>query len=152
MKRPRADGAAPEDRGERLGEARGLPAFFPALGMTIEETGAERVVVRMDVPDQFTTPYGAIHGGILAALIDTVGGMVVASKLTPADRIATHSLNVNYVSFVRERSCRCTGRLLALARTVATVEVEVRREDDTLAAKALGVYGIFRNKNVAGGR
>jgi len=136
-----------EERVERLRENRELPAFFPALGMTVQEIGSERVVVRMQVPDAFYTPYGAIHGGIVAALMDTVGGMVVATHLTPADRTATHSLNVNYTSFVRERSCLCIGRLLAMARNVATVELEVTREDGTLAAKALGAYGIFRNKN-----
>jgi uncharacterized protein (TIGR00369 family) len=136
-----------DDRRERLEEARELPAFFAALGMTVEEFGPERVVVRMDVPDAFYTPYGAIHGGVVAALIDTVGGMVVAMKLTPADRTATHALNINYLSFVKERSCVCVGRMLAMARNVATVELEVVREDGTLAAKALGAFGIFRDKN-----
>jgi len=136
-----------DDRRERLLENRELPAFFSALGMSVEEIGPERVVVRMDVPVAFYTPYGAIHGGIVAALMDTVGGMVVATRLTPADRTATHSLNVNYTSFIRERHCRCVGRMLALARNVATVELEVLRPDGSLAAKALGAYGIFRNKN-----
>ena len=83
----------------------------------------------------------------VAALMDTVGGMVVATHLTPYDRTATHSFNINYTSFVREKSCRCIGRLLAMARNVATVEIEVVREDGALAAKALGAFGIFRNKN-----
>jgi uncharacterized protein (TIGR00369 family) len=136
-----------DDRAQRLRENRQLPPFFSALGMTVEEIGRERVVVRMDVPEAFYTPYGAIHGGVIAALMDTVGGMVVATHLTPADRTATHSFNINYTSFVREKSCRCIGRLLAMARNVATVEIEVVREDGTLAAKALGAFGIFRNKN-----
>jgi uncharacterized protein (TIGR00369 family) len=136
-----------DDRADRLRENRELPPFFSALGMTVEEIGADRVVVRMDVPEAFYTPYGAIHGGVLAALMDTVGGMVVATQLTPADRTATHSFNINYTSFVREKSCRCVGRVLAMARNVATVEIEVLREDGTLAAKALGAFGIFRNKN-----
>ncbi len=136
-----------DDRKRRLEEARDLPAFFPALGLSVEEIGPERVVVRMDVPDHFYTPFGAIHGGIVGALMDTVGGMVVAMKLTPADRTATHSISINYTSFVRERTCVCIGRMLAMARNVATVELEVRRPDGTLAAKALGAYGIFRDKN-----
>jgi uncharacterized protein (TIGR00369 family) len=136
-----------DDRAQRLRENRELPPFFSALGMTVEEIGRERVVVRMDVPEAFYTPYGAIHGGVIAALMDTVGGMVVATHLTPADRTATHSFNINYTSFVREKSCRCVGRLLAMARNVATVEIEVVREDGTLAAKALGAFGIFRNRN-----
>jgi len=136
-----------DDRQDRLVQGRELPAFFPALGLVVEEIGPERVVVRMDVPEHFTTPYGAVHGGIVGALIDTVGGMVVAMKLTPADRTATHQLTVTYTSFVREKTCRCVGRLLAIARQTATVELEVLREDGTLAAKALGTFGIYRNKN-----
>ena len=137
-----------DDRAERLTENRDLPAFFPALGMIVEEIGLERVVVRMEAPETFITPFGAIHGGILGALMDTVGGITVATHLTPADRTATHSITIHYTSFVRERSCVCIGRLLAMAKNVATVELEVRRNDGTLAAKALGTFGIFRNKNV----
>jgi uncharacterized protein (TIGR00369 family) len=136
-----------DDRKERLVENRDLPPFFSALGMSVEEIGAERVVVRMDVPDAFWTPFGAIHGGILGALMDTVGGITVATRLTPADRTATHSITIHYTSFVRERTCTCIGRLLAMAKNVATVELEVRRTDETLAAKALGTFGIFRDKN-----
>ncbi len=136
-----------DDRAKRLRENRELPPFFSALGMTVEEIGTERVAVRMDVPEAFYTPYGAIHGGVIAALMDTVGGMVVATHLTPADRTATHSFNISYTSFVREKSCRCIGRLLAMARNVATVEIEVVREDGKLAPKAPGAFGIFRNKN-----
>jgi len=135
------------DHLQPLRDNRGLPAFFDAFGMTIEELTAEQVVVRIDVPDAFYTMYGAIHGGLLAAVMDTVGGMVVASHISQADRTATHSFNLNYVSFVRDRSCKCVGRLLAKAQNMATVEIEVRRNDGKLAVKALGTFGIFRNKN-----
>jgi uncharacterized protein (TIGR00369 family) len=136
-----------DHRTEQLTENRDLPAFFPALGMTVEEISVEKVVVRMKVPDVFWTPFGAIHGGILGALMDTVGGITVATQLTPADRTATHSITIHYTSFVRERTCVCIGRLLAKGKNVATVELEVRRDDGSLAAKALGTFGIFRNKN-----
>ena len=135
------------DHLQPLRDNRDLPAFFDAFGMTIEEIGPEQVVVRIDVPDAFYTMYGAIHGGLLAAVMDTVGGMVVASHITFADRTATHSFNLNYVSFVRDRSCKCIGRLVAKAQNHATVEVEVLRNDGKLAVKALGTFGIFRNKN-----
>ena len=133
-----------------LRENRDLPAFFRAFGMTIEEIGPEQVVVRIDVPDEFYTMYGAIHGGLLAAVMDTVGGMVVAAHITFADRTATQSFNLNYVSFVRDRSCKCVGRLIAKGESVATVEIEVLRNDGRLAVKALGTFGIFRNKNKSG--
>ena len=133
-----------------LRENRGLPPFFEAFGMTIEEISPEQVVVRIDVPDAFYTMYGAIHGGLLAAVMDTVGGMVVASHITSVDRTATHSFNLSYVTFVRDRSCKCVGRLLAKAQNVATVEIEVLRLDGKLAVKALGTFGIFRNKNKTG--
>lgn len=136
-----------DDRRERTEEVLELPPFFAALGYSVEELGEDRVVFRMDAPKSFYTPYGAVHGGIVAALMDTVGGAVVAMKLTPADRIATHSLQVSFTSFVREPSCRCIGRLVAMGRSVATVEIEVRKEDGTVAAKGLGTFGIFRNKN-----
>src|SRR6266571_5130282 len=74
-----------------------------SIGLTIEHADAEGAVVRMDVPDALMSPFGAVHGGFIAALLDTGFGIALHRRLDAADRIATHTLNVTYVAFSREQ-------------------------------------------------
>ena len=43
------------------------------LGMRFIETGSERVVAEIELGEHLTTLGGAVHGGTLMALADTVG-------------------------------------------------------------------------------
>jgi acyl-CoA thioesterase len=127
-----------------------LPEFFHFLGMSVVEVSAQEAVLRMDVPKGFRSPYDRVHGGAIAALIDTAFGVVVAVRLGPSGRTATHELNVNYVSFATEHTLVATARVLGMGRTVATVEGEVRTDTGRLVAKALGTFGVFRKDGRVG--
>jgi uncharacterized protein (TIGR00369 family) len=122
-----------------------MPTFMDALGLSIERADEHEAVVRMDVPDNLMTPFGAVHGGVTAALIDTGFGVAITRRLTDADRIATHSLTVTYVSFSHEQVLLCRARVVSLRRSVALVEGEVVTAGGTLVAKALGTFGVRRH-------
>lgn len=123
-----------------------LPEFFHFLGMSPVELSQEQCTIRMDVPKAFRSPFDRVHGGAIAALIDTALGVAVAVQLGLNARTATHELSVSYISFAPEHTLLCTSRVLGMGRTVATVEGEVRTEDGRLVAKALGTFGVFRKK------
>ena len=121
-----------------------LPPFMTLLGFGIERADEHEAVVRMDVPDALMSPFGAVHGGAIAALFDTGLAMAIARRLVTADRIATHNLNVTYVAFSREQLLYCRARVLSLRKSVAHVEGEVTTGDGALIAKGLGTFGVRR--------
>jgi uncharacterized protein (TIGR00369 family) len=121
-----------------------LPNFWHVFGLSIERADTEEVVLRMDVPDALMSPFGAVHGGVIAALFDTGLAVAVARHLGPEDRIATHNLAVSYVAFSTEQVLRCHARVVSLRRSVAVAEAEVRSATDVLVAKALGTFGVRR--------
>jgi uncharacterized protein (TIGR00369 family) len=49
------------------------------LGMRFVEVGPERVIAELDIADALTTVGGAVHGGTLMALADTVGAAGTAA-------------------------------------------------------------------------
>jgi acyl-CoA thioesterase len=124
----------------------GLPGFWELLGFTIERADESEAVLRMDVPETLLSPFGTVHGGVIATLFDTGLAVAIARRLDPEDRIATHNLNVTYVAFTRDRVLRCRARVVSLRRTVAVSEGEVLAGDGTLVAKALGTFGIRRTR------
>jgi uncharacterized protein (TIGR00369 family) len=97
----------------------------------------------MDVAEPLLTPFGTVHGGSIATLCDTALAVAIARRLAPADRIATHNLNVTYVAFARERTLHCRARVVSLRRSIAVAEGEVEA-GGRLVAKALGTFGVRR--------
>ena len=121
-----------------------MPDFMQALGFSIERTDEHEAVLRMDVPDVLMSPFGTVHGGAIAALFDTGLAVAIARHLDAADRIATHNLNVSYVTFAREQCLRCHARVVSLRTAVAIAEGEVLTAAGGLVAKAVGTFGIRR--------
>ena len=121
------------------------PAFMQMLGFSIDKADEHEAVLRMDVPDDLITPLGTVHGGVIAALFDTGLAIAIARRLSGLDRIATHSLTVNYVAFSKEQVLFCRARVLSLRRSVAMVEGEVVAESGALVAKALGTFAVRRH-------
>jgi acyl-CoA thioesterase len=121
-----------------------LPGFWQLLGFAIEHADETAAVLRMDVPEALLSPFGTVHGGVIATLFDTGLAVAIARRLDPGDRIATHNLNVTYVTFTRDRTLRCRARVVSLRRTVAVAEGEVIASDGTVVAKALGTFGVRR--------
>ena len=122
-----------------------MPAFMEVLGLSIERADAAEAVVRMDVPDALMSPFGSVHGGFIAALFDTALAIAIHRRLDDGDRIATHNLNVTYVSFAREQHLVCRATVLTLRRAVAVAEGQVLTAGGALVAKAVGTFGVRRD-------
>lgn len=120
------------------------PGFWALLGCAVEAVHDDGVTVRMDVPDAFLSPFGTVHGGVIATLVDTALAVAVTRQLGAGDRVATHQLGVSYVTLTRVRRLRCRARVTSLRRAVASVEGEVTDDDGTLIAKALATFGVRR--------
>ena len=122
----------------------GMPPFMQLLGLSIDRADEQEAVVRMDVPDALMTPFGAVHGGVIAALFDTGLAIAISRRLAPADRLATHNLNVTYVAFSKEQLLFCRARAVSVKKSVAVSEGEVVTAAGTLIAKAVGTFGVRR--------
>ena len=114
------------------------------LGLAVEHADEHEAVLRMDVPDALMSPFGAVLGGMVAALFDTGLAIAVARRVGAGDRIATHNLNVTYVAFSRDQVLFCRSRVVSVRQSVAVAEGEVTTAGGDLVAKALGTFGVRR--------
>jgi uncharacterized protein (TIGR00369 family) len=115
------------------------------LGIAVERADRDGAVLRMDVPDALMSPFGQVLGGAIATLFDTALAIAVARHLEPADRVATHTLNVSWVAFSRDQRLVCRAHLVSLRRSIAVSEGEVVDATGALLAKALGTFGVHRH-------
>ncbi|HMC51533.1 MAG TPA: PaaI family thioesterase [Acidimicrobiales bacterium] len=114
--------------------AAGLPGF---LGAELTEFGPGRLVARMDVRDDLLTPFGNIHGGVMAALVDHVLGCVLYPLMERGQWAATTEFKLNYLAPVSGGLLVAESTVLAMTKRTAVVRVEVTN-GDRLACVAQG--------------
>lgn len=61
-----------------------------------------RVVLKMRVNKSHLQVHGVVHGGVLAALADTAGGLATYMACPPGTRVATIEMKINYLEAVEE--------------------------------------------------
>jgi uncharacterized protein (TIGR00369 family) len=113
-----------------------------------ELAGAEpgRVVLRMRVNKRHKQVHGVVHGGVLAALADTAGGLVTYMSLPRVKRVATIEMKINYLESVEGGTVEAEARLIRAGRHVAVVDCDIRDDNKRLVGKALMTFfvGAFR--------
>ncbi|TMA38077.1 MAG: PaaI family thioesterase [Deltaproteobacteria bacterium] len=114
--------------------ATGLPAY---LGIRIVEITPGRLVAAMDVRDELLTPFGALHGGVMAGLVDHALGCVLYPLMERGQWAATTEFKVNYLAPVRGGTIVAESTVLSLGRRTAVIRVEVTNGDQ-LACVAQG--------------
>jgi len=112
----------------------GLPKY---LGIRLVEFTAGRLVAEMDVREELKTPFGNLHGGVMAALVDHVLGVVAYPLMRRGQWAATTEFKLNYLAPVSAGSLRAESQVVSMTRTTAIVRVEVSN-GDRLACIAQG--------------
>lgn len=88
------------------------------------------------------------HGGMLATIMDSVGGIVGMTHLTSfEDKMATIDLRVDYLKGAKEGGIVVEGEIVRLGNRILVTRMKVWNEDETeLLAEGKGVYNFIRMK------
>ena len=74
-----------------------LPPAVRTLGIEPVEAEPGQVSFALELGEFHLNPFGIVHGGVLAALLDTAMGCAVHSLLPPAVGYVTGELNVRFL-------------------------------------------------------
>lgn len=114
--------------------ATGLPQY---LGVEIVKAGPGQMTATMAVRNELLTPFGSLHGGVMAGLVDHVLGCVLYPVMQRGQWAATTEFKLNYLAAVRGGTLVAESTVLAFTKRTAVVRVEVRN-DGQLACVAQG--------------
>ena len=111
------------------------------LGFSLEAIDRGWAVLRLKAGTQHKQIHGVVHGGILAALADTVGAMASYTVVPQGTGIATIEMKINYLEPVPVGLVRAEAHVLRVGRNFIVTECDVFTPTGKLGAKALITYG-----------
>ena len=137
---------AVEELRERLESSNTAKQF----GFRLAEAEPGRVVLQVHVDERHKQVHGVVHGGVLAALADTAGGLATYMACPRGTRVATIEMKINYLESVEGGIVHAEARVVRLGAHIAVVDCDVR-DDRRLVGKALMTFfvGPFKRNRQA---
>lgn len=110
-------------------------APYPQLvGMTLAAIDFDRCRIEMDLGERHLQPFGIVHGGVLATLIDTATFWAGFLRLPDDAGLVNVDLKLNYLKAVTRGQLRAEGRCLRAGRQISYTEASVYDEAGELVA------------------
>lgn len=126
--------------------------FNRRMGLVVEELAPGLARLRFPFQEDFMGDplRQALHGGVVATIIDLAGGMAVFTRLSPGDACSTIDLRVDYYLPAESLDLVAEARLARLGNRVAVSNIEVIQPGRSgLIAEGRGAYAI-KNKALQG--
>jgi len=128
-----------------------LIPFNTYIGMQLTELseGFARAVIPFKAELVGDSRIQAIHGGVIAAAMDAVGGIAGIATLTSfEDKIVTVDMRVDYIRSARNTGLLIEARIVRSGNKIITTNMQVFAEEDgILVAEGRGVYHVSRKRN-----
>ena len=102
------------------------------LGLRFVETTADRVVAELTIRDELRTFGGALHGGTLMAMADTVGATATVINLPPGASTTTLESKTNFFAAARQGVVRAEATPLHRGRRTMVWQTRVTDEGGRL--------------------
>ncbi len=112
--------------------------FLPALlGMRYTEATKDRLVAELTIRDDLRTVGGALHGGTIMALADTVGATATFLNLPPGASTTTLESKTNFFAAGRDGVVRAEATPLHRGRTTMVWQTRVTDASGRLLAQTI---------------
>lgn len=122
---------------------------FLGLRLVLLERGVARLLLPFK-PELVGDPFRpALHGGVIAAALDTAGGAAVFSELGVGDRVSTVDIRVDYLRPGRLEDLYAEATVKRVGNRMGVSAIRAYHPSDPAqaVAEAMGVYNIRRESD-----
>jgi 1,4-dihydroxy-2-naphthoyl-CoA hydrolase len=124
-----------------------LVAMMPfAAGMGIELSGAsaERVTGSMAWRPELCTTFGAMHGGAMMAMADSLGAVCAFLNLPAGATTSTIESKTNFFRGLREGALHATSAPLHVGRTTIVVQTDLHDDRGKHVARVTQTQAVIQ--------
>jgi uncharacterized protein (TIGR00369 family) len=112
-----------------------LGGYNRAMGLSFVRATLDEFEAELEVSDQHRQPYGLVHGGVLAGMIETLCSVGAALNVLGEGKSTVGLENsTTFLKAVRSGTLRCTARPLVRGRRSHVWEGQVYDDRDRLVA------------------
>jgi len=124
-----------------------LNPMAETLGYDIVEASKGRVVVTAEPDPKHRNPFGTIHGGLAATLLDSCMGLSVLSMLDRGFSQTTLEFKISLVRPITPQTGRISaeGKIISCGRRIGTAEGKITDKDGRTLAHGTTTCLIFEH-------
>ena len=112
-----------------------LGGFNNALGLKFTKAAPDEYVAEIEIADRHLQPYGLVHGGVYAGMIETLCSTGAALTVWDENK-STVGLenNTSFLKAVRGGRLRCTAKPLVIGKRSQVWEASIHDDQGRLVA------------------
>jgi uncharacterized protein (TIGR00369 family) len=129
-----------EEQRKRIEAAIKNIPFATLLGIEVIAVEPGAATMALPVRENLKQNNGVVHGGAIAALIDSVGAFAVIPLLAPTETATTVDLTISYIRPLIEGTAMASARVLRAGSRIIVLNAEVMDQAGNLAATGLTTY------------
>ena len=122
--------------------------YFDLISMPLTALSWGECRLELVVQEKHTQPFGTVHGGVCASLVDAASFWAVFSQLDEGLEMTTVELKLNYLAPVSEGRLIAKGRAIKAGNTICLGEASVEDEKGRLVAHGTATMMILRGLEI----
>ena len=109
--------------------------FVELLGLRLDEVTPDRLAISWDVTPALHQPYGIVHGGVYASVVETAASIAAAAWLGERGQVVGVNNSTDFLRAVRKGTLHAVAEPVHRGRLQQLWLVEIRDEQDRLVAR-----------------
>jgi len=118
------------------------------MRMTLEHVGRDRAEVVIQLADCHLQPFGIVHGGVVATIIDTATFWAAFLRLPATDGLVNIDLKLNYLKSIVSGKLIARGACIRPGRSISYAEASVYDESENLIAHGTSTLMVLPEKGL----
>jgi len=129
-----------DEQRERIADALSKVPFAKLLGIKLDSVEPGLASLSLEIREDFKQNAGVVHGGVIAALIDSAMAFAIVPLLKSDETTTTVDLTISYLRPLRSGIVVATARVLRAGGRLIVLTADLLDNDGNLAATALSTY------------
>ena len=123
--------------------------YFELLSMKLQDVGIGYSVLEIDLAKKHLQPFGMVHGGVFASIIDAASFWSIYFRLEDQSAgLTTVDLKLNYLAPAASGKLIARGRQIKLGKTLGYADAEVTDETGKILAHGSSTVIILPGKAI----
>jgi len=124
--------------------------YFSLLSMEIRGLSWGQAVIEVQVQEKHLQPFGIVHGGVFASLLDAAAFWAVYTQVPDDLGMTTVELKLNYLAPLSSGRMIARGKSLRVGKTLCLGEASIVNEEETLLAHGTSTMMILKDLKIQG--